>query len=404
MKNKIELKKFIIKISWVSLLILLMFILINNYQYQKYTENFNNKVSNIVEIIESKYPLLDEKEIIDILNSKSNTKNNILDKYTLSLNNKSIIMENDKLYNKYLIFNTLIFVISLLFLIYLFIKYLQKREKAINDITKYIKELNKKNYSLKIDSNTEDDLSILKNEIYKTTVMLKETRDISIKDKKNLKKSLEDISHQIKTPLTSILVMLDNLIDDPDMDKHVREDFIRDIKRNVNNISFLVQSILKLSKFDVNAIKFMRKKFYLKDCIQEASKNVSTLCDLKNIKLNIKGDDTAFILGDFMWQVEAITNILKNSLEYSSLNSTIDIIYEQNNAYAKISIIDYGECISKQDLPHIFERFYKGKNSSSDSIGIGLALSKAIIENDNGVVNVESNKNSTKFIIKYFNI
>ena len=402
MKNKIELKKLIHKTLFLLICVVFLFTIINIYEYHEYTKNFNNKINGIVNILQNKYPNVTEQEIIGILSSSaSNSKT--LSKYGMNLDNKSTIKENDKLYHRNLIINTLVLIISLSIFIFLFIKYLKNREKNINEITKYIKELNKKNYSLLIDSNSEDELSILKNEIYKTTIMLKETRDIVINDKKNLKKSLEDISHQLKTPLTSILVMLDNLIDNPDMDKTTREDFIRDIKRNVVNINFFVQSILKLSKFDANTIKFTKEKRLLKDILDEAIKNVATLCDLKNIKINIKGDSDIKITCDFKWQVEAITNIIKNSLEHSNLDSEIDITYEQNSAYLLLTIQDYGDGILKEELPHIFERFYKGKNASSDSVGIGLALAKTIINNDNGVIDVKSNKKGTKFIIKYFN-
>ncbi len=404
MKNKIELKKYLLKVLFVSICLLLLFLVINIYEYQEYSKNFNNKISNIVDTLQEKYPNLTEKEIIEILNSEGSGESKTLNKYGMGINNKSIVIENDKKYHQFLILNTAILALGIFILILLFIMYLKKREKDINDITEYIKELNKKNYSLKIDSNSEDELSILKNEIYKTTVMLKEIADNADKDKINLKKSLEDISHQLKTPLTSILVMLDNLNDDPDMDKDIREDFIRDIKRNVTNINFLVQSILKLSKFDANTIKFIKTEKLLKDIIDESSKNVSTLCDLKNIKLNIKGDDNAKITCDFMWQVEAIINIIKNCVEHSPLNSQIDILYEQNNIYSLIEIRDYGEGISKKDIKHIFERFYKGENSAPDSVGIGLALSKTIIENDNGLISVKSDKTGTKFVIKYFNL
>ncbi len=403
MKNKVELKKFTFRILSILIFTLILFLIVNIYEYRKYTENFNKKINSIVDTLQNKYPNLTEKEIIDILNSDSDKESNILKKYGMNLTNKSIIVNNDKLHYKYLILNICILLLGFLILISLFMLYIKKRNKNIADITKYIEELNKRNYSLKIDSNTEDELSILKNEIYKTTVMLKETRDISIQDKNNLKKSLEDISHQLKTPITSILVMLDNLIDDPNMNKKTREDFVRDIKRNVTNINFLIQSILKLSKFDSNTINFIKEKKLIKDILDKANKNISTLCDLKNIKININGDNKATITCDFMWQVEAITNIIKNCLEHSSLNSKIDISYKQNNAYSIIIIQDYGDGIEKQDLSHIFERFYKGKNSSKDSIGIGLALAKTIIENDNGVINVESDKTGTKFIIKYFN-
>ena len=404
MKNKIELKKFIYRVLYISICILFLFLVINIYEYQKYTENFNKKINSIVETLQNKYPNLTEKEIINILNSDDNKESDTLKKYGMNLHNKSIVINNDKIYHKYLILNMCILILGFLILFALFMIYLKKRNKNINDITKYIEELNKKNYSLKIDSNSEDEFSILKNEIYKTTVMLKEITDISIKDKINLKKALEDISHQLKTPITSILVMLDNLIDDPDMDKKIREDFIIDIKRNITNINFLVQSILKLSKFDANTIHFIKEKKLLKDILNEANNNVSILCDLKNIKVNIEGDNKATIICDFMWQVEAITNILKNCVEHSPINSKIDILYEKNNAYSSIIIKDYGDGIDEKEISHIFERFYKGKNSSPDSIGIGLALSKTIIENDNGMINVQSDKNGTKFIIKYFNL
>ena len=404
MKNKIELKKFIYRVLYISICILFLFLVINIYEYQKYTENFNKKINSIVDTLQNKYPNLTEKEIINILNSDDNKESDTLKKYGMNLHNKSIVINNDKIYHKYLILNMCILILGFLILFALFMIYLKKRNKNINDITKYIEELNKKNYSLKIDSNSEDEFSILKNEIYKTTVMLKEITDISIKDKINLKKALEDISHQLKTPITSILVMLDNLIDDPDMDKKIREDFIIDIKRNITNINFLVQSILKLSKFDANTIHFIKEKKLLKDILNEANNNVSILCDLKNIKVNIEGDNKATIICDFMWQVEAMTNILKNCVEHSPINSKIDILYEKNNAYSSIIIKDYGDGIDEKEISHIFERFYKGKNSSPDSIGIGLALSKTIIENDNGMINVQSDKNGTKFIIKYFNL
>ena len=231
---------------------------------------------------------------------------------------------------------------------------------------------------------------------------LKENADNSLKDKINLKKSLEDISHQLKTPLTSILVILDNLIDDEDMPKEVRQDFIRDIKREVSSINFLVQSILKLSKFDSNTIKFIKENILLKDIVKESVKNVSMLCDLKNVDIEVNGESKAKVNCDFMWEVEAVTNIIKNCVEHSNNESKIIVNYEQNNVYSSITIQDFAGGIDKKDLPHIFERFYKGKNASQDSVGIGLALAKTIIENDNGNINVETDNIGTKFIIKYF--
>ena len=295
-------------------------------------------------------------------------------------------------------------VITIITLLILYISYNHKKENDIKEIIKCIEEINKKNYELQIDSISEDELSILKNEIYKTTIMLKESAENSNKDKINLKKSLEDISHQLKTPLTSILVMLDNIIEDPDMDKCVRNDFIRDIKRNVVNINFLVQALLKLSKFEANTVYFIKQKNDLQNIIKESIKNVSALCDLRNINIEFNTKVNSKIVCDSKWQIEAITNILKNAIDHSKNASKVTINIEDNNVYSMIEIIDTGDGISKKDIAHIFERFYKGENATSDSIGIGLALAKTIIEEDNGNVSVESNKLGTKFVIKYFKL
>ena len=402
MKNKIKLKKYLTKTIIISIILIIIFLLINIYEYNIYTQNFNTKIIQIINALQEKYPELTENEIVEILNNEENSNNLILKKYSIGINNKSIVKENEKTLNKFLIINILFFSLSFTIIMITFLSYNKKKEKDISEITKYIEEINKKNYELQIDSITEDELSILKNEIYKTTIMLKESAENSNQDKINLKKSLEDISHQLKTPLTSILILLDNLIDDQNMNIETRNDFLTDIKREIININFLVQSILKLSKFDANTIHFIKEETTLNKIIKEAVKNVSTLCDLRNIKIEINGPEDAKIICDAKWQIEAITNILKNSIEHSQDNHKIVVKYEKNNIYSNIEIQDYGEGISKKDLKHIFERFYKGENASKDSIGIGLALSKTIIEEDNGTISVESNKNGTKFTIKYY--
>lgn len=233
--------------------------------------------------------------------------------------------------------------------------------------------------------------------------MLKEIAENSKQDKINLKDSLSDISHQLKTPLTSIIIMLDNILDNPNMDKNMRDEFLKDIKREIININFLVISLLKLSKLDASSVSFINKDEYIKDIVEESIKNVSAICDLKNIKINVVGDSKAIINCDMKWQIEALTNIIKNCVEHSRYNSCIDINFEENKMYSKIEIKDHGTGIDKDDLPHIFDRFYKGKNSSSDSIGIGLALAKSIIDKNNGYITVESKiEEGSKFIIKYF--
>lgn len=404
MSNKIKFKKSII-ISLIITIIFSAFVAISNiYEYKEYTQNFNKKMASIIELIQSKYPEISTDEIVEIVNSKEIRQNNLLKKYGIDLEKKTIILENNKTNNKFMKIEVSIVFIGSIILLLIFILYERNQDKEIDEITKYLEAINNKNYTLKIDENSEDELSILKNELYKVTVMLMENASNSLKDKINLKIALEDISHQLKTPLTSILIILDNLIDNPEMDYQTRVEFLHDLKRESIRIQSLIQSILKLSKFDSNTVQFIKQDIYLKQIVDEAIKNTESLADLKNIKINVEGNKKIKLNCDLLWQTEAVTNILKNCIEHSSENTKIDIKYNNNSVYSYITITDYGEGISKEDIPHIFERFYRGKNSANESIGIGLSLSKTIIESNNGIITVESNNNKTTFTIKYFKL
>ena len=401
MKNRVEYKKVLLGSLILSLVIIILFVFVSICEYKSYTKNFNNKIIEIVSLVKDEYKDIKEDELMDIVLSNK-TNNDILTKYSINLTDKSLLKSNDTLFYKHLFTNILIALLPFVITISLFIKYEKKKSKNIQDIINCIEKINHKNYELDIDEMSEDELSILKNEIYKTTIMLKESAENSLKDKLELKGSLSDISHQLKTPLTSILIILDNLLDNPDMDKSIREDFIRDIKREIININFLVQSLLKLSKLDTNTVSFIEKEVNVSNIVKESIKNISLLSELKNveIKLNVKED--SIIKCDEKWQIEAISNIIKNCVEHSYDNNKVIVSIINNKVYTEIKIQDFGEGIDKKDINHIFDRFYKGKNSSHDSIGIGLALSKSIIEKSNGNIFVESSENGTTFTIKYF--
>ena len=404
MSNKIELKKSIIISLVITIIFSIFMAIINIYEYKEYTKNFNKNIASIIDVIQSKYPEISTDEIIGILNSEKIPQNNSLKKYGIDLEKNTVILENNKINNKFIKIEIILLITTSVSLLIVFMLYERKQDKEIDKITKYLEAINDKNYTLKIDENSEEELSILKNELYKVTVMLRENASNTLKDKINLKRALEDISHQLKTPLTSILIILDNLIDNPEMDYQTRVEFLHDLKRETTRIQSLIQSILKLSKFDSNTVQFIKQDIYLKQIVDEAIKNTGSLADLKNIKINVEGNKKIKLNCDLLWQIEAITNILKNCIEHSKENTQIDIKYNNNSVYSYITITDYGEGILKEDLPHIFERFYRGKNSSNESIGIGLSLSKTIIESNNGIVSVESNSDKTTFIIKYFKI
>lgn len=395
MKNKKKYSKLIM----FTLITFGIIILLNVMLYYQVNKNYNNKIVNIISTIKEKYPEIKDDEIFDII--KNNVKTNTFNRYSFDLDGIVLIKENKTIFVSYFIILLFIYLIICLVYLTIIINNDKRKEKEINEVIKIIEEINNKNYSFKMKDINEEDLSLLKNEIYKTTIMLNEISEISKKDKKELEESLEDISHQLKTPLTSILIMIDTLLDDEDMDQNTREDFLRNMKREVMNINFLVKSILKLSRLDTNTVKFISKKESVKEIINEAILNVSLLSDLKNVKIETNLSDS-FITCDYKWQIEALTNILKNSIEHSYENNKVLIESSENNAYVKIIIKDFGTGIAKEDINHIFERFYKGKDSDYDSIGIGLALSKSIIEKQNGKISVESSDDGTTFTIKYF--
>lgn len=401
MSNNVYLRKYLLKSLCAIMFFIILLCLVNKVEYNKYKYNTNQKINGIVAKIQEKYPEIGKEEIIEILNS--NNKDNVFNEYGYDINKDSYINQNNEVYIKFNILKIFILLLSFMILIYLFVRYYFKRDNEIEKIIKCLEKINQKNYEIDINDVSEDKLSILKYEIYKTTVMLKENTEKANQDKINLKNSLQDISHQLKTPLTSSIIMLDNIIDDLENDIEIKPEFIKKVKKDISKISFLIQSILKLSMFESNTITFIRKEIPVKKIINSSIENIENLCDLKNIKIVVKDRSKNKIYCDYRWQVEALTNILKNALDYSFNDSIIIVEVDNNNTYTQIKIKDFGKGMSEDETLNIFKRFYKGKNSSSDSNGIGLSLAKAIIEKDNGRVIVNSLKGEgTTFSIKYF--
>lgn len=373
---------------------------VNYIGIQRYNYNNNIVINNL--IIELKKHEVDNEVINEILNDKK-LQEDYLKRMGIDLYYDAASNENNKVL--FLISLALIFIIIIYSLIIFCIMMCDRysRVKEIKKLTRYVEEINRKNYRLELVSNKEDELSILQNEIYKTMVMLKENAENSTKDKINLKDSLSNISHQLKTPLTSINIALENIINNPKMDDKTRTSFYHTIQKEVNSINTLVLDLLKLSKFDANVIEFHNEEVQVKDLIKDSLAKVELIADLKNIEFKINVIKDEKILCDKKWQVEALSNILKNAIEYSPENSIIEITSRDDNLYQSIKITDHGKGISKKDIPNIFKRFYKTSSNNSDSVGIGLSLAKTIIEKNNGVIKVTSKDGEgTCFHIKYY--
>lgn len=405
--TNINLKLLIIPMILITIITSISICLVTKIEYKKIDEIMNEKISNIFGVVKEKYPEVKTEELIKILNlDKNNTKFEIgkdeLSRYGININEINSIFEIKNQMQRNLNMNVIIIIVfSILWLISILI-YLNNRNKKVKEIKKYIEDINNKKYLLNIEENSEDELSNLKNDLYKITVMLKEESENSKRDKENLKISVQDISHQLKTPLTSISIMLDNIKDNSNMDEDTKKKFIFEISRQIEWINWLVISMLKMSKLDADVVEFYEEKICVKKLINEILKNLEIPIEIRNQKIVVTGNEDVSFIGDYKWQKEAITNIIKNCVEHNIEGKSIHIKFEENNLYTKISIRDEGEGICKEDLKHIFERFYKGRNSSENSVGIGLALSKSIIEKNNGMISCISEPGQgAEFIIKY---
>ncbi len=395
MKNK----KTIILIIVIILIYVFSFNMVFLYQENIYKEKYNMFVNNIISVIKEKYPDISNKNIIDILNNKTNL--NYLNEYGIDVDDEFALISMHKENKKIFILNSVILGSFILVLSIILIINKNYENKKLEEIIHLIEEINKKNYNLNIKGTDETMISKLKNEMYKTVVMLKNDADNSLKDKIIIKTYLEDISHQLKTPLTVINISLDNLIDNPNMDEKNRNEFISKISKEVTNINNLIQNLLKLSKFDVNVINFINKSVSIKELINKSIDKISLIADLKNIniKVNILNDFNLNI--DLNWQIEALSNIVKNAIEHSNENDIVYINCNDNKIYSKIEIINNG-IINDKDLNKIFDRFYTNKKGYSESVGIGLSLAKNIIEKNNGKIDVYSKDGKTIFTIKYY--
>lgn len=398
-------RKTLIKVLLTNIVIVLLFIIIFvvviKMQNKVYSKIVNEKINDIINNVMEKYPEVKEEDILKIINNRDNSSENILEKYGYD-DELSYIKELRENINKNLINTAVLIGIFGIASLSIFMRYVLIQEKELKEINEYIKEVNNKNYSLKIEDNKDGELSRLRNELYKTTVILREAAENSEEEKEKLSIAIADISHQLKTPLTSIRIMLDNISDNPDMPQEIREDFIQDISKQVEHMSSLVISLLKIAKFDAGTIKMENEEIDAKKLIDSVINNLAILIEIKEIEVITKIDEKAIFIADYKWQQEALTNILKNAIEHSQPKSNIYIIVENTSIFLKIKIKDEGQGIEQKDLKHIFERFYRAKNCNEDSIGIGLSLAKTIIEQNNGYIKATSEVGKgTLFEIKY---
>jgi len=276
------------------------------------------------------------------------------------------------------------------------------RYREIEKLSGYLRKITSGDYSLDVRDNHEGELSILKSDIYKVTLKLSEHSALLQQDKLKLTNAISDISHQLKTPLTSMMVMAD-LLGDAKLDDAKRVEFTNNIRIQLERIEWLVSSLLKLSRIDAGTVSFKKDTVYVSELIERVVQPVLVPMDIKQQSLHVEGDKEVSFIGDFNWTAEALINILKNCVEHTPEGGKISISFSENALYTEIIISDNGKGIAKEDLPYIFKRFYKGKNAGEDSVGIGLAMAHSIINSQQGDIEAKSGKEEgTQFMIKLY--
>lgn len=356
----------------------------------------------LLSAVRKAYPNVRDEELLKVLDGQDDNEQIkvMLKEYGITDSDWSVYENEKNSAHTVLGCFVIILIIPAVF-ITVFIIYSARTKRSADRLTGYLTDINSGNYLLMVNENSEDEHSLLRNEIYKTTISLREQAERTAQDKHDLKDSLSDISHQLKTPLTSMLIMLDEIIDDKEMPDDVRDDFLCDIRTGANTISFLVQSLLKLSRLEADSVEMKSESISADVLFEQCINNTAVIAELGGVTVEKNLNEDIYITCDRKWMVEAITNIVKNCIEHTPKGGKVTLRAEDMGLYNKLTITDNGCGIDDEDLPHIFERFYKGKNSGENSVGIGLALSKMIIEKQGGYISVDSVPgNGSEFTIK----
>lgn len=384
----------------LTLIIFSTIFLIKNIE-KEYKIRMYNYTNQVISKIIEEYPEQEEKVIKEFLTNDNNYED-ILKKYGFNEENIDIKNNNFKIIDYLIISFLIIFLIGFLGIILVYIIYIKKQNKNLKNLDSYCKEILKGNYTLDLKQQDESVFSILQNDIYDMTIMLKEKNNLLEKNNKDIEKLIADISHQLKTPLTSLNLTNDILYED--LPKEKKKEFLDNNQKELNKINWLIKTVLNIAKLDSKTLILNKHKENAYNLCSEIKNNFEVMCQINNAKIDIISNRKEIVYCDRKWTIEAINNIIKNAIEHGGKNIIIRL--EQNNIYTKITIRDDGEGIRKEDIGHIFERFYKTSNSKENSLGIGLAFCKSIIKNQDGDIRVKSSKEKdntwTEFEIKFY--
>ena len=275
-----------------------------------------------------------------------------------------------------------------------------KRYQRIQQLSTDINHILHEDAHISFDKYEEGELAILESEVQKMVVRLREQQSQLLEDKRYLADSIADISHQIRTPLTSINLLI-SFLSEPGITEEKRQKTIRELYELLSRIDWLITTLLKISKLDAGTIQLKQEEMMMKKLIKQSVEPLLVPIELRGQELQMEASGQ--FMGDINWTSEALGNIVKNCMEHTPAGGKLHISATENALYQEIIIEDTGCGIAAEDLPHIFERFYKGKNSNDKSFGVGLALARGIINSQNGTIKVENKKEGgAKFTLRFY--
>lgn len=255
----------------------------------------------------------------------------------------------------------------------------RKRDIArIKELTEYLEKVNTGGCGV-LFSTGEDDFARLQDEIYKTVTELYQTRDEALRARSLFAENLSNIAHQLKTPITAMSLSVQMMYEEPSP-AHLEQ-----IQKQITRLTHLEEALLLLSRIDAGTLSFCRKELDVFTLLMLAADNLQELFQAADVSVHIP-ESAAVIYADLDWTMEAVMNILKNCMEHTPPGGSVYCSYEQNPLYTQIKIWDTGAGFAKEDIPHLFERFYRGQNAKSSGIGIGLSLTRSLIEGQNGTI------------------
>ena len=255
--------------------------------------------------------------------------------------------------------------------------------------------------SLHLDSYAEGELDVLHSEITKMTIRLREQADALRKDKVFLADSITDISHQLRTPLTSIH-LLTTMLGQSDLPDAQRRSLVADLKVQLTRIDWLIDALLKMSKLDAGTAHLQCQPISASELIQKAFTPLAIPFELRELTLKTEAAGGESIECDPDWTAEALGNILKNCMEHTPPGGEIAVRVCENTLFTEFAVTDAGPGIDREDLPHLFERFYRGKGAGESSVGVGLALARMIVVSQNGTIKAENTSSGARFIIRFY--